>query len=99
MKPALASGTVVEYHFQCFCGTPIVATEKTVTCANCGKTLGIRRSRKHTRRRWYTFPLREPHRKLQLEDLEELAILIFVYLLLGFCVYDLGSYVYDLANN
>jgi hypothetical protein len=31
---------VVEYHFQCFCGAPILTVEKTVTCTNCGETLG-----------------------------------------------------------
>jgi hypothetical protein len=46
---------IVEYHFRCFCGTPIVATEKKATCVACGKTLGIRRVKKH-RRKWYTFP-------------------------------------------
>lgn len=46
---------IVEYHFRCFCGTPIVTTEKTATCVACGKTLGIRRVKKH-RRKWYAFP-------------------------------------------
>lgn len=40
MTPATARAIVVEYHFQCFCGAPIVTTEKTVTCASCGETLG-----------------------------------------------------------
>jgi hypothetical protein len=31
---------VVEYRFRCFCGAPIVTTEKTVTCTSCGETLG-----------------------------------------------------------
>jgi hypothetical protein len=40
MKPAVAQQIVVEYHFRCFCGAPIVTTEKTVTCLSCGDTLG-----------------------------------------------------------
>jgi hypothetical protein len=40
MTPATAPAIVVEYHFRCFCGAPIVTTEKTVTCATCGETLG-----------------------------------------------------------
>ena len=40
MAPAVARKIVVEYHFQCFCGAPIVTTEKTVTCPSCGDTLG-----------------------------------------------------------
>jgi hypothetical protein len=31
---------VVEYHFQCFCGAPIVTIEKMVTCTICGEALG-----------------------------------------------------------
>ncbi len=45
---------VVEYHFQCFCGAPIATIKKTVTCTNCGETLGsyastlpVRRIEKH----------------------------------------------------
>src|SRR5271169_4752320 len=40
MTPATARPIVVEHHFRCFCGAPIVTTEKTVTCASCGETLG-----------------------------------------------------------
>ena len=54
MTPAVAGAIVVEYRFRCFCGTPIVTTEKTVTCASCGETLGyyagtlpVRRIEKH----------------------------------------------------
>jgi hypothetical protein len=55
MTREIVSEADVEYDFQCFCGTPIVTTEKTVTCTNCGKTFGIRRVRKH-RHRWNIVP-------------------------------------------
>jgi hypothetical protein len=96
MKPAIASETVVEYHFRCFCGAPIVATKKTVTCANCGETLRVSR-----RQHWNMSSLRgpRPHRKLQVEDLGALMNRIVPYFLLGFCllcVYYLGLYVLGL---
>jgi hypothetical protein len=57
MTPAGARAIVVEYRFRCFCGAPIVTTEKTVTCASCGETLGyyastlpVRRIEKHKQR-------------------------------------------------
>jgi hypothetical protein len=75
-----------EYELQCFCGALIVTTEKTVTCASCGETLGIHRvKRKH----WEIGPPPRPHRRLQLADLGKVAIRISVYLLLGYYVYDL----------
>lgn len=94
MTPAVTSKEVVEYHFQCFCGAPIVTTEKTATCANCGESLGIRRVRSHRHRRKAS-PHRLPQRKLRLEDLEDLAIRIGVYLLLAYSLYDLGSWIYE----
>ena len=80
MTPAIESETIVEYEFRCFCGAPIVTTEKKVTCANCGKELGIRRSR---RQHWKIAPPQRPHRKLQVEDLGVLMNRIVPYLLLG----------------
>ena len=71
MTREIPSETVVEYDFQCFCGTPIVTTEETVTCTNCGKTFGIRRVRKH-RPRWNIAP--QGQSVLQLRDLSKLAI-------------------------
>jgi len=54
MTPATARAIVVEYRFRCFCGAPIVTTEKTVTCVSCGQTLEhyastlpVRRIEKH----------------------------------------------------
>lgn len=94
MTPAMTSEDVVEYQFQCFCGAPIVTTEKTVTCANCGESLGIRRVRSRRHRRKVS-PHRLPQRKLRLEDLEDLAIRVGVYLLLAYSLYDLGSYIYE----
>ena len=97
MTPAIAPAQiVVEYDFQCFCGAPIGTTKKIVTCANCGKVLGIRRSK---RQHWKIVPPPRPHRRLQLEDLKSLAIRIALYLLLSGCVYDLGKYVYGLVDN
>ncbi len=49
MTRDIVSEADVEYDFRCFCGTPIVTTEKTVTCTNCGRTFGIRRVGKRTR--------------------------------------------------
>ena len=43
MTPTIATPRVVEYRFPCFWGAPIVTSEKSLTCANCGKTLAIRR--------------------------------------------------------
>jgi hypothetical protein len=99
MTPAIAPQTAVEYHFRCFCGATIVATEKTVTCANCGKELRIRRFK---RQHWKIAPPQRPHRKLQVEDLSALMNRIVPYLLLlGFCllcVYYLEEYVLGLAE-
>jgi hypothetical protein len=88
MRPDIAPGIVGKYRFQCFCGACIATTEKTVTCANCGKALGIHRVRSQ-RVRWKTLPLRAPYRRLQPGDLKELAIRIALYLLLAYYVYDL----------
>jgi hypothetical protein len=90
----MTQGTVPEvvskYHFQCFCGAPVVTTDKTATaCDNCGKAFGIRRARRHTRRRRHIASRMRPHRKLKLEDLEELAFRMALYLLSGCYVYDL----------
>ena len=71
MTREIVSEADVEYDFQCFCGTPIVTTEETVTCTNCGKTFGIRRVRKH-RPRWNIAP--QGQSVLQLRDLSKLAI-------------------------
>jgi hypothetical protein len=98
MKPAIASEIVVEYRFLCFCGDPITATEKIVTCANCGKELGIRRFK---RQHWKIAPPQRPHRKLQVEDLGVLMNRIVPYLLVGLCllcVYYLGQYVLGLGE-
>jgi hypothetical protein len=45
----MRSEIVVErhFHFHCSCGAITVAGERTVTCTGCGKTLGVRRVRKH----------------------------------------------------
>jgi len=75
-----------EYELQCFCGAEIVTTEKTVTCASCGETLGIHRVKKQ---HWKIAPLPRPHRRLQPPDLRKLAIRISLYLLLAYYVYDL----------
>jgi hypothetical protein len=34
------------FHLQCSCGATLVSTQKTVTCATCGKSLQVRRVRK-----------------------------------------------------
>jgi hypothetical protein len=69
-------------------------TEKAVSCANCGRSLGIRRVRSARHRR-KTSPRLGPRRKLQLEDLKDVVILIGVYFLLAYSLYDLGAYIYD----
>jgi len=96
MTPVRAPGIAVEYRFQCFCGAPIVATEKTAKCAKCGGTLGIRRVK---RQHWKIAPPELPHRKLQASDLQTLAIRIAGSLLWVYGVYVLGQYVYELVNS
>jgi hypothetical protein len=98
MTPEVASETVVGYDFQCFCGAPILTTEKKVTCANCGKELGIRRSR---RQHWKIAPPQRPYRKLRVEDLGVLMNRVVPYLFGGFCllcVYYLGQYLLGLGE-
>lgn len=51
MTPVTRPELVVEYYLRCFCGESIVATEKTVTCEKCGRTLKIRRVRRHRQNR------------------------------------------------
>ncbi|MGC1453312.1 MAG: dual specificity protein phosphatase [Candidatus Sulfotelmatobacter sp.] len=75
---------VVEYHFRCFCGATIAATENEVTCATCGKELAIRRFK---RQHWKIAPPQRPYRKLQVEDLGVLMNRILSFLLLlGLCL-------------
>ena len=54
ISPPEIMESVVEYRFYCFCGAPIVTTEKIVTCANCGESYGsyssIRRIEGHKQR-------------------------------------------------
>ena len=99
MKPAIAPEIVAEYRFLCFCGDPITTTEKTVTCANCGKELSIRRFK---RQHWKIAPPRRPHRNLQVEDLAGLVNRIMPTLLLGFYLlcgcYLLAQYVLELGE-
>ena len=90
MTPALEPEDVVEYELRCFRRAPIVTTEKTASCANCGKVLGIRRVK---RQHWKIAPHQRPWRKLRVEDLGALMNHIGYYLLLGFgllYVYYLG---------
>jgi hypothetical protein len=99
MTPVIDSEDVVGYELRCFCGSPIVTTEKTVTCADCGMVLGIRRVGR--RQHWKIAPPQRPYRKLQVEDLESLMNRIVPYLLLGFsllCLYYLGQYVLGLGE-
>ena len=51
MAPETASETAVKYKFQCLCGARVVATEKTVSCGDCGCTFEIRRVRTSVYRR------------------------------------------------
>jgi hypothetical protein len=99
MKPAVALETIVEYRFLCFCGDLITATEKTVTCANCGKEIGIRRLK---RQHWKIAPPRRPQRNLQVQDLGALMNRVIPTLLLCaslLCAcYLLGQYLLGLAE-
>ena len=72
MTPEMALETVVEYHFECFCGAAIVASEKRVTCTNCGRNFGIRRIGKRTHQRWNIAS--QGQSVWQLGDLSKLAI-------------------------
>lgn len=90
--PTTIATDVVEYHFRCFCGTPIRTSEKTVNCGSCGRALGIRRV---TKRRHWT---KGPYRALRPEDVWFLGIRVILYVFLACYVYDLGQYVCDLLN-
>jgi hypothetical protein len=39
------------FHFYCSCGATTLTGERTVTCSGCGRTLGIRRVRRHRQHR------------------------------------------------
>lgn len=100
METELASAPserVIEYHFRCFCGASIIATEKIVTCERCGANLGIRRVKRNRRRRSVLAlrPSRSPHG----DDIRELVILTLLYILLGYYLYDLGVSIRDMINN
>ncbi len=83
---------LVQYHFRCPCGAPIRATEKTATCADCGRNFGIRRN---GRRVWST----TPHRRLHLGDLGPLVLQIVLFFFLAYYVYDFGQYVCDVLTD
>jgi hypothetical protein len=88
MTRQMASETVVEYDFRCFCGTPIVTTEKTMTCTNCGRTFEIRRVGKRTHWRVNTA------QSIGVQDVLELVgrpVVFITLLLLLLC------WLYDLA--
>jgi hypothetical protein len=55
MTPVQVPEVVVEYSIRCSCGAFIFSTEKTLTCAYCGRILRIRRVKRH-RHRWTTVP-------------------------------------------
>jgi hypothetical protein len=96
MTPTVPSDIIVEYRFRCFCGAPIVATEKALTCANCGASLGIRRFK---RQHWKIAPRPLPHRRLQFADLHDLAIRILFFLSFAGCLYVLGNFLSDLVSS
>jgi hypothetical protein len=94
MTPKVASETVVEYDFRCFCGAPIIATEKTADCNSCGRIFEIRRIRRHTHQpwkrthRWYT-PPRIGVAQDVLQLVEKPIIYFILYSLLLYDLYDL----------
>ena len=90
MTPEMALETVVEYHFECFCGAAIVASEKTVTCTNCGRNFGIRRIGKRTHQRRNTAPHLQGQSVWKLGDLSNLAIYAVVCVLFLFWLYELA---------
>jgi hypothetical protein len=87
MTPAIASH--LHYRFHCFCGARIAATEKTAACASCGRAFEIRRTGKRTHWRVTTSGHRRLRRGLLPSDLKAMAIRISLYLLLGYCAYEL----------
>jgi hypothetical protein len=94
MTQEIASEIVCEYDFQCFCGTPVVTTDKTVTCTNCGRTFEIRRVEKRTHQRrkcalqnWNTATRIGAQDVLQL--VERPMIYTMLYSLLLYDLYDL----------
>lgn len=78
----------VEYDFQCFCGTPIVTSEKTVTCANCGRTFGIRRVGK--RAHWHVNIAQPIGVQYVLELVERPVVFVTLLLLLLYWLYELA---------
>ncbi len=87
MTREIVSEADVEYDFQCFCGTPIVTTEKTMTCTNCGRTFEIRRVGKRTRWRVNTA---QPIGVQDVLELVERPVVFITLLLLLLCWYDLA---------
>jgi hypothetical protein len=96
MTSAIATPRVVEYRFRCFCGAPIVSSEKTAACAQCGKTLSIRRVR---RQHWRIAPAELLHRPLRPSDLGTLAMRLALYLALACAVYSLAQGLYDMVSD
>lgn len=82
-KPEEASNIGVKragqrkHRFHCLCGAALVTSEKTATCDNCGKTMGIRRV-KHTH--WRIAPRRGLQGLLQLAIYTALSVLLLGYL-------------------
>jgi len=92
------SEVLVEYDFGCcFCGTPIVTTGKTVTCANCGKTLKIARVGTHGQY-WKATPSLDGQDTLKQGEAGD-PVSIMASLLLAVYLYGvvcLGQYVFGL---
>jgi predicted RNA-binding Zn-ribbon protein involved in translation (DUF1610 family) len=78
-----------DFRFHCLCGATIIPSGKAGTCPSCGKTVEIRRSRKHTHR-WHLPSPQRTQSLWQLRDLRKLAIYAVLCILLLCYLYDLA---------
>ena len=90
----MTAGTSVErvierdFRFPCPCGATIKLHGKTATCTACGKTIEVRRVRKH-KHRWNLVPPGGGTRSVRVADFATLAIYAALCALLLAWLYDL----------
>jgi predicted RNA-binding Zn-ribbon protein involved in translation (DUF1610 family) len=77
-----------DFRFPCPCGATIKLHRKTATCTACGKTIEVRRVRKH-QHRWNLVPPRRGTQSVRVADLATLAIFTALCALLLAWLYDL----------
>ena len=77
-----------DFRFPCPCGATIKLHGKTATCTACGKTIEVRRVRKH-QNHWNLVPPRWGTPSVRVADLATLAIFIALCVLFLAWLYDL----------